>query len=117
MRITNLQVMDLLAGLRQFDAPGKVLKLDATTRWNLSRNLRKLLKLAQDIEDVRGKLIEQYQPDKPDGKPAEFTAELQKLMKIEVEVPLHPVKLADLNLAENEVGLQALTALDSMIEE
>ena len=108
MKLTNLKVMDIVAGIRQFDAPGKVLKLDANTRWVLSRNLRKLLKVAEDIDKVRTDL----QKDQ-----ATFETEMIKLMKIEVEVPLHTVKLADLNLDANEIGVQALTALDALIEE
>ena len=87
---------------------GKVLKLDANTRWVISRNLRKLLKVAEDIDKVRTDL----QKDQ-----ATFETEMIKLMKIEVEVPLHTVKLADLNLDVNEIGVQALTALDALIEE
>ena len=115
MRITMLQALEMFNGLKQLENP-KVLKLAATTRWNLTGNLRKLAPFGEDFEDVKKKSIAKFRPDDKDGDRPGFELDVKMLLDREVDVPLHPIKLIELDLEKNDIAINVLAMLGLMIE-
>ena len=115
MEVTYQQVLDGVHALRALSQPGYPLKVSATTRLVIARNLRRLKDALADFEvavaGVKGKI--------KDGEKATEAqeAEFQGILKMHTTVLVTKLSLAALNLdAEAAIPEPVVDLLDWMVE-
>lgn len=98
----------------------KPFKLSVKTRVALARNLAVLRQTSAHAQEARDGLIRQYGENgeiKP-GTPrfADFLDAANLLMNSDAEVKLEDITISDLNLDENDIPIDALSALPIILE-
>ena len=111
LMVGDVQGMGSLYNLRQQ-------KLPIRASAQLRRNVRVLSPLYEDILEERNKLVTELGEEDEDGKPfvrhgtpeaAEFERQFGELMRTEIEVDIHPIRLEELgNAVISELDLEIL---------
>lgn len=126
MKLSGIQIYELQAALAGLHAPGKQgepqaprLKFPGPTIYAFARNLRKATEVASILDDTKAKLAAQFGLDKnPSDSVAQrsFEVEWLKVLRERHEIDLVKVKVAELNLDENDISINIVASIDPFLE-